>query len=323
MTEIEEQLQALPAPFLERMKTIIPLEQKDRVYRSFIEEPVTSFRINTLKVSIEDAEDFLIRSDIPFHKVDWIENAYWVSPDKREQLMDTKLYNEKGIYIQNLSSMIPPYLLAPTVNEKVLDLAAAPGSKTLQLSALMENKGNVTAVEKVRKRYYKLLDNIKQNGAQNITVFNTNGEIIWKQSGGQFDKILLDAPCSTEARFRVDDEETYRYWSMRKIKEMVRKQSRLLYSAVQSLRVGGTLIYSTCSFAPEENEGVINRILQKFGDSLSIEPIEDRFPYRQPGFTTWKKKNYDSSIANCMRILPDKFQEGFFVCKMRKTNVTR
>ena len=103
--------------------------------------------------------------------------------------------------------------------------------------------GKIIAIELARKRYYKLLDNLEQHGAENIDVYNANGETIWKRFSGQFDKILIDAPCSTEARFHVSDDETYRYWSLRKIKEMVRKQSRLLFSAVQSLRVGGTLIY--------------------------------------------------------------------------------
>jgi len=323
LSDFTEDLQTLPEPFLKRMEQIIPSEMKEQVFRSFIEEPMTCFRINTLKIQEAEAIQILKKSALPVNKIEWLDNAYCVTPSFRTALMETDLYRQNTIYIQNLSSMIPPVLLNPTSNEKVLDLAAAPGSKTLQLAAMMGNDGNIMAIELVRKRYYKLLDNLRQHGAENVDVFNTNGETVWKRFAGQFDKILIDAPCSTEARFRVDDEETYRYWSMRKVKEMVRKQSRLLFSAIQSLRVGGTLIYSTCSFAPEENEGVVDRLMQKFGDSLTVQPLSMNIPNMQTGMTRWKKKSYHPSVANCLRILPNQLMEGFFVCKMTKTNITK
>jgi len=316
-------LESLPLRFLERLELIIPSENIDEVKKSFIEEPVTTFRVNTLCTSVDKALNDLKHSDIEIHNVSWMEQAYWVDPNDRDKLMDTEVYRKSEIYLQNLSSMIPPLLLDPRPGEKILDLAAAPGSKTLQMACMMQNKGEITAIEVVRKRYYKMLENVEQQGAKNIRIYNANGESIWKRFAGQYDKVLIDAPCSTEARFRVDDKETYRYWSMQKIKEMVRKQSRLLYSAIQSLRVGGTIVYSTCSFAPEENEGVIDRVLKKFGSSIEIVPLSLPVSNTQNGLGSWKKKNYNPSVVDSLRILPDHTMEGFFVCKMIKRGLTR
>jgi 16S rRNA (cytosine1407-C5)-methyltransferase len=316
-------LESLPSRFLERLELIIPSDKIDEVKKSFIEKPVTTFRVNILCTSVDRVLNDLKHSDIEIHNVPWMEQAFWVAPDDRDKLMDTEVYRKSEIYLQNLSSMIPPLLLDPRPGEKILDLAAAPGSKTLQMACMMQNEGEITAIELVRKRYYKMLDNVKQQGAKNIRIYNMNGESIWKRFAGQYDKVLIDAPCSTEARFRVDEKETYRYWSMQKIKEMVRKQSRLLYSAIQSLRVGGTLVYSTCSFSPEENEGVINRVLQKFGSSIELEPLSLPISNIQNGLGSWKKKNFHPSLVNCQRILPDYMMEGFFVCKLIKRDITR
>jgi NOL1/NOP2/sun family putative RNA methylase len=316
-------LESLPSQFLERLELIIPSEKIDEVKMSFIEEPVTSFRVNTLCTSVDKALIDLKQSDIEIHNVPWMEQAFWVAPDDRDKLMNTKVYRKSEIYLQNLSSMIPPLLLDPRPGDKILDLAAAPGSKTLQMACMMQNEGDITAIEVIRKRYYKMLNNVEKQGAKNIRVYNMNGESIWKRFAGQYDKVLIDAPCSTEARFRVNDKETFQYWSMPKIKEMVRKQSRLLYSAIQSLRVGGTLIYSTCSFAPEENEGVVNRVLKKFGSSIEIEPFSLPVSNIQNGLDSWKKKKFHPLLVNCQRILPDPMMEGFFVCKMIKRDITR
>lgn len=219
--------------------------------------------------------------------------------------------------------MIPPLVLNPQKGDCVLDLAAAPGSKTIQLAGIVGETGQILAVEKIRKRFYKLQDNLARNSAGFVKTYMGDGERIWKRNMEAFDRVLLDAPCSTEGRFLESDPETYHYWSMRKVKEMVRKQSRLLFSAVQCLKPGGTLVYSTCTFAPEENEGVVDRILQQFGANLSVEEIDMPSSARwMNGLTSWKHKEFDRQVERARRILPDHMYEGFFICKFKKTGST-
>ena len=169
--------------------------------------------------------------------------------------------------------MVPPILLSPQSEECILDLGAAPGSKTLQLAELMGNQGNIWAVESVRGRFFRLRDNLARHGAENVQTHLADGTRIWRRHPEHFDRVLLDAPCSSEGRFRADAPKTYAYWSEKKIAEASRKQRRLCYSAVQCLKPGGVLVYSTCTFAPEENEAIINRVLRQFAGALTVEDI--------------------------------------------------
>lgn len=316
-------LSRLPVPFIKRMRAILPPKQFEAVMETFAQERATTFRLNKLidgnGVSISRLKTSGIHPDV----VKDVRDAWAVEPDQRALLLHTEAFETGKIYIQNVSSMIPPLILNPQSAEHILDLAAAPGSKTIQLAGLVGSGGHILAVEKIRKRFYKLRDNLEKNGADFVKTYMGDGERIWKRNMEAFDRVLLDAPCSTEGRFQENESETYRYWSMRKIKEMVRKQSRLLYSAVQCLKPGGTLVYSTCTFAPEENEGVVDRILQQFEGKLSVEEIElPSCTQWMPGLTTWKHKQFDTQVEHARRILPDHIFEGFFICKIKKTDRT-
>ena len=134
-----------------------------------------------------------------------------------------------------------------------------------------------------------------------------------------FDKILVDAPCSSEGRFKIADKKTFAYWSLRKIKEMVHKQRGLLLNASRLLKPGGTLVYSTCTFAPEENEGVVNWLLKKTAGALKVEPVllDDVVSY--PAVEEWEGKIFNPAVRNCFRVLPTSEMEGFFITKIVKT----
>ncbi len=313
--------EGLPSLFIERLQDIIPegcfAEAMDTVYRPH----KTVFRANSLLLNSEKVKDELEKLSFTFFSVDWFPGgAWWIENDDRAALLDSDLFREHKIYVQNLSSMVPPLILNPTPDEKVLDLAAAPGSKTLQMAGMMKNKGEITAVEIVKKRFFKLKRNLSEHGSENVVAILGNGENTWKKYTSYFDKILIDAPCSTEARFKAYDEETYKYWSMRKIKEMVKKQNRLIFSAFNSLKVGGTMVYSTCSFAPEENEAVISRLIDKFGDAVQIEPVSLPVDNIQEPLLKWKNKTFNEGVKNAIRILPNEWMEGFFLCKITKTD---
>ena len=152
--------------------------------------------------------------------------------------MASDAFSEHRIYVQNLASMIPPLVLDAQPGERILDLGAAPGSKTLQLACLMRNTGEIAAVEIVKRRFYKLRANLEAQGATNVRPFLRDGATVWRHRPEHFDRVLLDAPCSTEGRFRTDDPATYAYWSPRKIKEMARKQRRLLHAFSRAMRAG-------------------------------------------------------------------------------------
>ena len=309
----------LPSEFIERLRRIVQESALDRVLNSFTQPPAVGFRINTLRADRRSVLDSLDRESLRPRPVPWFDQAFWLSHEDRPALLASEAYREAQIYVQNLSSMIPPLVLAPLPGERVLDLAAAPGSKTLQIAGLMRDDGEIAAVEIVRPRFFKLRDNLKRNGADHVRTFLQNGERVWRYRPEYFDRVLLDAPCSSEGRFDASDSESYRFWSSRKIREMSRKQRRLLYSAVRSLRSGGRLVYSTCAFAPEENEGAIAHVIEKFDGILEVERIDLNLDNRVAPLRSWSGQTFPEAVQNAMRILPDEKMEAFFVCSLRKT----
>lgn len=302
----------LPAPFLNRLSEIIPPAQLEQVLAEFDRMPVTAFRLNLLKTQSLPLFPF------PVHVVSWLPYAYWVDASHRSALLDSDAFKAQQVYVQNLSSMIPPLLLNPQKTDAVLDLCAAPGSKTLQMAGLMENEGHIAAVEVIKNRFFKLQANLKAQGATNVRTFLKDGTWVWKNRPNHFDKVLVDAPCSTEARFKTYDADSFAYWSERKIKEMVRKQEKLLASGIRCLKSGGTLLYSTCSFAPEENEGVVSKILHDFEGEISLLPIQLPFQNSQQGLLAWRGKSFHPDVIYTRRVLPTEQMEAFYVAQFIK-----
>jgi 16S rRNA (cytosine1407-C5)-methyltransferase len=200
----------------------------------------------------------------------------------------------------------------------VLDLCAAPGSKTLQTACIMGDRGRIAAVEKIKGRFFKLKANLNQHNVQSVHTYLTDGARVWRKTPERFDRVLLDAPCSSESRIKAFDPQSYEHWRPGKIKEMARKQKALMHSAINCLKPGGTLVYSTCSFAPEENEAIVDFALRRFGDAIHVVPVELPVNRSQPGLLNWKNKAFDAQVKNAMRILPDGLMEGFFICRLEK-----
>lgn len=313
----------LPELFVERLGRIVPPDQRERCLASFSAEKPTAFRVNTLKAATIDVRDELARSGFCLAPVDWLDGAFTVDPAQRRSLTETAAVAEGRIYLQNLSSMAAPMVLGPRAGEQVLDLAAAPGSKTLQMAAMMQNQGQIAAVEVVKARMFILDDNLRRHGVTIVRTYLTDGRTVGRKTPERFDRVLLDAPCSGEARFDRRDPGSWQYWSLRKIRESARKQIGLLRSAVLSLKLGGTLLYCTCSFAPEENEGVVHRVLEQMGEVLDVEPVELPFAPTQPGLTHWDGKDLHPDLAGSVRILPDGQMDGFYLCKLTKRKSMR
>ncbi|MEM1055750.1 MAG: RsmB/NOP family class I SAM-dependent RNA methyltransferase [Bacteroidota bacterium] len=311
----------LPDLFLDRFRDIVPSDRLEDVLATFETPAETAFRACSLVASEADALARLSAEGVPFAPVDGIPGGYR-APD-RAALLASGPYTDGWLYVQNASSQLPPHLLAPEPGERVLDLCAAPGSKTGQLAALMRDEGEIIAVEKVRGRYYKLRANVEAQGATCVVPWIGDGARVWQSETEAFDRVLLDAPCSTEGRFLASNPETTRYWSKRKIKEMRTKQRRLLFSAIMALRPGGTLVYSTCTFAPEENEATLGKALKTFGEAIEIVPagLPGEGPVAAscvPGVAGWNGRAFPEAVRLARRVLPDGLLEGFFVARIVK-----
>lgn len=308
----------LPKQFLEKLNKIIPEKSLKKVLQSFTKKRLPTFRTNSLKISVEKLEVELRKLNIIFEKVNWYPGAYILTDQPQSVLMDTYLYKEGYLYIQSLSSMIPPLVLDSKKDEIILDLTAAPGSKTTQIAAFMENTGKVLANDTSRPRLYRLEANLKLQGVTNTTTSQLPGQVLWQKFPEYFDKTLVDAPCSMEGRFFTEDPKSFQDWTPKKVKDLASRQCFLLRSAISATKPGGIIVYSTCTISPEENEGVIDWILEKEKENIEIEDMSIKGLEFLPGITSFSNKKYNPEVQKTLRILPDGNMEGFFVAKIRK-----
>lgn len=312
----------LPAPFVERLEQIVPHERFESILRTFDAPKQVTFRLNTLKSSATELENALREADIAFERVGWteglIEGVYRIAPEDKLRLTQIEPFYQGHFYIQNLASMLAPIFLSPEPEETVLDLAAAPGGKTLMLAGMMKNTGWLSAVEPSRERFFRLCDNLKSQGVTNAHTYMTDGRSVGKKCPLMFDRILLDVPCSSEARFKTHEPKSMSYWSVHKVKETSKLQRRLLLSAFDALKPGGKLLYSTCSFSPEENESPLQHLLERHGEHLKTLPLTMPFDNVQKPLQRWGKEIYDERIQNAVRILPTDTIDGFFICLLEK-----
>lgn len=311
----------LPQEFLERLEKLYSSEELKAVKQSFTTDKPVSFRVNSLKASTSEVLELFKAKQLSVTPVPWYPDSF-IYEGAKTDLTSLPEYREGKFYIQGLSSMIPALVLNPRPSEKVLDIAAAPGSKTTQIATLMNDSGELVANDISRTRIYKLKDNLKQQGVTNATVLNQPGERLWRKYPEYFDKVLVDAPCSMEGRISTFDPDSYKDWSVKKVKELSHRQEYLLRSAITATKVGGTIVYSTCTLAPEENEGVIDWILAKEGDAIELEEIQMTGLKLQPGLTEWNGKQFKQEVKKTARVRPDDQMEGFFVAKIRKTKTT-
>ncbi len=295
-----------PRQFVEKLERFFP-DEVDQILSGLTKDKTTTFRINHLKITRREFVVEAVKRGIKFNQVQWYEDAFVLIAPSQREFQNTSFYQEGQVYLQNLSSMIPPLLMDLEPGQRVLDLCAAPGSKTTQLFSLTRGKIELVAVEKIKVRYYKLLANLSLQGCEGVKVLLSDGTRIGSRYQDYFDRVLVDAPCSAEGRFDPNDPRSFKYWSPRKVKEMVRKQRGLLKSAVRALRPGGVLVYSTCTFSPEENEFLIEWLLEKFPEVSLVE------------FTLPIKNTFRGINRIGWHILPSSTFEGFYVVKLKKT----
>jgi 16S rRNA (cytosine1407-C5)-methyltransferase len=243
-----------------------------------------------------------------------LDGCFSVAPEDRQLLLETEAVKVGAVYPINPSSVLAVSNLEVTGVAEVLDLAAAPGGKTLLMASAMGNLGRIAAVEPVKGRFHRMRANLDRCGVTNVQFYQTDGRTIGRKVPERFDRVLLDAPCSSESRIRLDDPTTYAHWKPRKIRECARKQRGLIRSGYASLKPGGELLYCTCAFAPEENELIVDYLLANEA-SAEVLPVRG---HGLPGRLDWQGRSLDERMHLTQRILPDDLWDGFYLARIRK-----
>jgi len=278
-------------------------------FQDFLEalgrSPPFSIRVNTIKSSFEKLSDRFDEYGINYEPVEWYRDAMITE----ERVTHTLEYYLGDFYVQELASMVPPLILNPDENSFVLDMCAAPGSKTTQIAQMMNNRGHIVANDIEMERVKILRSNVKQMGCLNVTITKRDGRKI--RGENIFDFVLLDAPCSGEGRH-------WKFnplgWSESKIKSLSKLQSSLLENAIRLVKEGGVVVYSTCTYAPEENEAVLSRFLDR------VKILGVKSPVRAlPGITEWRGEFYGEEMKKAIRLFPHiSGTGGFFIAKLQK-----
>jgi len=303
----KEMFREINRKFVEKYENI---DGSDEFYQYMSKPLRKSFRVNLLKTDVKTVIERL-KNDFEIEPIPWCPEGFFVSSD---EVTNTPEFSLGLIFMQEASSMIPPIVLDVKENMDVLDMAAAPGSKTTQIAAYMKNTGCIIANDVKFTRINILISNIQKFGAINVKVTMKDGRY-FKRFENRFDRVLLDAPCSNVGMIRKN----YKYlklWRQKEVESLSRLQKELILAGYRALKPGGVLVYSTCTLDPEENEEVIDYLLSS--TDAKLERI--RLPLRShEPFTEFNGKKYNDEVKKCLRIHPqDNDTEGFFVAKVVK-----
>lgn len=322
----------LPQAFWDRIENIYSKEDIEIIKAGYnIEKRKTSFRVNTIKASEEQILELLKENNLEVSKVPYLDNCYVLENGTEKDLWELDLFEKGKIYIQQIASQIPVQFMDLKENSKVLDTTAAPGSKTSQIAALTNNTSEIIAVDNNAIRIDKLNYTIKKQGVKKSLVFKTDarkiheplGEYLelqgWTQedTAKYFDHILFDAPCTAEGRFNLNKEKSFGFWNETIFKKAYKLSKSILEEIIPMLKVDGTLVYSTCTLAPEENEAITHFILSNYPD-MELVPVEIDSPYTRRGIKQFGKQVFRNDVVNTLRCLPSEETEGFYIAKFKK-----
>mgnify|MGYP003370125849 FL=1 len=279
-------------------------ELADKILEGYTKKRKVTLRVNTLKSNINEIKEILNNNNIKYKMVNWSKEALIIENVRETELTKLDIYIEGKIYLQSLSSMLPPIILEPKENTDILDMTAAPGGKTTQIAAMVNNKARITACEMNNIRAEKLRYNIEKQGATCAYVMVTDSRKI--DDFFSFDQILLDAPCSGSGTLDANNTKTEKIFTPKLIEKSVKAQITLLTKALKILKPGKEIVYSTCSILKEENEEIIKQVLKK--SNAKIKPITNTILQELPQLPT--------SIEGTLCVCPTEEYEGFFVAKM-------
>jgi NOL1/NOP2/sun family putative RNA methylase len=303
--EIMPQSIGLPEAFLSRMRTL-PGFDFEAFLRSYDLPPFRGLRVNTLRC---DAGHFAGISPFALKKVPFCENGFYIG----EEVSGRHPWHHAGVfYLQEPSAMSAVTALGVLPGMRVLDLCAAPGGKSTQIAAALAGKGLLVCNEIVPARAAILLSNIERCGVRNAAVTCEKPERLCARLEGFFDRVLIDAPCSGEGMFRRDPTATGE-WTAESPSTCAKRQRAILGDGCRAVSPGGVLVYSTCTFSSEENEGVVNAFIHDHPD-FSLEQIDADFG--QPARPDWA--GAEPELAAARRVFPFNGGEGHFVARMRR-----
>lgn len=272
---------------------------KEKIIEGYKKEKKVTLRINTLKTEKEKIIKTLKKEKIKYEEIKWNKDALIIENVKENEIKKLEIYINGEIYLQNLSSMLPPIYLEPKPNENILDMAAAPGGKTTQIAALTKNEAMITACEKNKIRLERLKYNIEKQGARANLMLCDSSQL---DNYFSFDKILLDSPCSGSGTKNIFEKN----FTKNLIEKSKKMQEKLLEKAVEITKPKGEILYSTCSILKEENEKIIKKILKKGKvEIIKIKEIEE-----MPLLPV--------EIEGTISVAPNEIYEGFFLAKLRK-----
>ncbi|WP_259226428.1 MULTISPECIES: 16S rRNA (cytosine(1407)-C(5))-methyltransferase RsmF [Raoultella] len=302
-----------PDEFLAQMRAVMPTRLSFDDFIAACQRPLRrSIRVNTLKTSVADFLQLVAPYGWQLTPVPWCAEGFWIEREDEESLpLGSTAEHLSGLfYIQEASSMLPVAALFADgdMPQRVMDVAAAPGSKTTQIAARMGNKGGILANEYSASRVKVLHANISRCGISNVALTHFDGRVFGAALPESFDAILLDAPCSGEGVVRKDPE-ALKNWSPESNQQIAATQRELIDSAFHALQPGGTLVYSTCTLNREENEDVVQWLLARYPQAVETLPLDSLFPQASEALTAEGFLHVFPQIYDC---------EGFFVARLRK-----
>lgn len=305
---MENNEKMVPKFLIEMLNQQYGEEITSKILEGYSQKRMVTFRVNTLKTCIGKVEEVLKNNNIEFEKVSWSDVAYIVKNVREDTLKELEIYKNGEIYLQSLSSMLPPIVLEPKENTDILDMCAAPGGKTTELASLTNNNANITACELNKIRIEKLKYNIEKQGATSVYIMQEDSRRI--NDFFSFDNILLDAPCSGSGTLNIEDINLEKTFTEKLIEKSKKSQSELLNKAVKILKQGQEMVYSTCSILNVENEEIVSKILKN--NKVEIVPIEFEGKEKLPLLPT--------KIDGTLCVMPTELYEGFFIAKIKKSN---
>ena len=275
-------------------------ETTNDIINGYIEERPVTLRVNTIKAEKDNIKKELQEVGIETEEVSWYSDALIIKNVRENEIKKLKIFENGEIYLQSLSSMLPPIILEPKAGENILDMTAAPGGKTTQIATITQNKAFITACEKNKIRAERLKFNLQK---QAVGCANIMQEDARKLSDFfSFDKILLDAPCSGSGTMNVFEKS----FSKELIERSSKVQEELLTKALKILKPGGEMVYSTCSILEQENEKILKKVLSKFNAEIIPIQLFEGIPV------------LPVTMTGTLCVRPTKLYEGFFVAKIRK-----
>ncbi|MCR5153767.1 MAG: RsmB/NOP family class I SAM-dependent RNA methyltransferase [Lachnospiraceae bacterium] len=300
----------LPEKFENRMKDLLG-EEFNSFLTGFEEERYGGVRFNSLKINKEKWEG---TAPFPTSKVDWISNGYYY--DLSDQPAKHPYYYAGLYYIQEPSAMTPAEVLPVEPGDHVLDICAAPGGKSTELAAKLQGRGVLVSNDISNSRAKALLKNLELFGVKNALILSEAPGKLTKRFEGYFDKILVDAPCSGEGMFRKSPA-IMKNWEQYGVEYYHKLQMEILDAVIPMLKPGGMLLYSTCTFSPEEDEGSLLYILENYKD-MHVVPAPVKYEGFSYGRPEWIGSDLEE-IKNAIRLWPHKLKgEGHFTALLKK-----